>query len=77
MAATVDQLRTQLDALRAVRAGGEKRIRLKGPESEQEVEYKTDAELAAAIFDLERQIALAQGAKTNTVRIHSSKGLWR
>jgi hypothetical protein len=75
MAATVEQLQTQLDALRAVRWGGEKRILFKGPNGEQEVEYKSDAELAAAIFDLERQINLASGAgRANTVRIFSSKG---
>ena len=73
--ATVEELQAQLDALRAVRAGGEKRVRIKGPESEQEVEFKTDAELAAAILDLERQINIAQGAKASTVRIYSSKGL--
>lgn len=70
--ATVADLQVQLDALRAVRAGGEKRIRYRGPNGEQEVEYKTDAELAAAIFDLERQINAARGAKATTVRIFSS-----
>ena len=72
--ATVQELQAQLDALRAVRAGGEKRIRYRGPNSEQEVEFKSDAELAAAIFDLERQINAAQGARATTVRIFSSKG---
>jgi len=75
MAATVEQLQAQLDSLRAVRAGGEKRVRYRGPNSEQEVEYKTDAELAAAIFDLERQINAAAGGKANTVRLFSSKGI--
>ena len=40
-----------------------------------EVEYRSDAELLAAIRDLERRIA-AMGAKPiTTVRIASSKGL--
>lgn len=73
--ATVQDLQAQLDALRAVRAGGEKRVRIRGPNGEQEVEFKSDAEMAAAIFDLERQINLAQGAKATTVRIFSSKGI--
>lgn len=74
MAASVQDLQVRLDALRAVRAGGEKRIRYRGPNGEQEVEFKSDAELAAAIFDLERQVNAAQGARASTVRIFSSKG---
>jgi hypothetical protein len=75
MAASLAELQAQLDALRAARAGAEKRIRRKGPHTEEEVEFKSDAELAAAIFDLERQISLTQGVKVNTVHIFSSKGL--
>ena len=74
--ATVQDLQNQLDALRAARAGAEKRIRFRGPNGEQEVEYKSDAELAAAIFDLERQLNAAQRTPA-TVRIFSSKGTYR
>lgn len=73
--ATLQDLEAQLEALRVVRAGGEKRIRYRGPDSEREVEFKTDAEIAAAIADLERRIGAAQGSKANTIRIFSSKGL--
>lgn len=75
MPLSLSELQDLLDQTRRARAGGEKRVYVRGPESEQEVEYKTDAEMAAAIYDLERQIALLQGSKANTVRIHSSKGL--
>lgn len=75
MAATLEEMLAQLSELRAARAGPEKRIRHHGPNSEQEVEFKSDAELAAAIADLERRINAASGGRANTVRIYSSKGL--
>lgn len=75
MPATLEEMIAQLTELRAARAGPEKRIRSRGADSEEEVEFKTDAELAAAIADLERRINAAAGGRANTVRIYSSKGL--
>ncbi len=75
MAATIEEMQAQLDSLRAARAGGEKRIRFRGPETEREVEYKSDAEMAAAIADLEGRINAAAGGRANTVRFFSSKGI--
>ena len=65
------ELQTQLDGLRAVRAKGVNRLRM----GAEEVTYRTDAELLAAICDLERRIAGAQGTAIRTVRFASSKGL--
>lgn len=75
MPTTIQDMQTQLESLRAARAGGEKRIRVRGPDTEREVEYKSDAEMAAAIADLERRIYAAAGGKANTVRFFSSKGI--
>jgi hypothetical protein len=70
--ATVADLQAQLDGLRALRAGGEKRTKFR----DRETEYRSDAELVAAIADIEKQIAALQGVRPiHTVRVSSSKGL--
>lgn len=64
-------LQDRLDALRAIRAQGQRRVRYG---EKYEVEFRTDAELAAAIADLERQLAGAS-ASPKVVYFQSSKGL--
>ena len=60
--ATLEQLLADLDALKAVRRSGELRIKHVGVKgSEDEVVYRSDAELAAAIAALETEIAALQG----------------
>lgn len=61
----------RLEALRELRAGGEARVRLSDG---REVQYRTDAEIAAAIADIERQIAGA-GAPAKVIYLATSKGL--
>jgi hypothetical protein len=39
------------------------------------VTYATDAEMAAALADLERRIAAAQSGRVSQVRIQSTKGV--
>ena len=57
--ATEQELADRLERLRQVRASGTLRV-----ETENErIEYRSDADLAAAIADLERQIA---GARSST-----------
>ena len=50
-------LRDRLEELRGLRASGLRSARF----GEDEIEYKSDADLAAAIADLERQIAALAG----------------
>lgn len=57
--AELEDMRAQLDKLRSLRASGTSRLVVKSPITHQEVEYRSDAELAAAIDDLERRIAAA------------------
>lgn len=70
MADLVD-LDARLANLRALRAKGVRIVEY----GEQRVEYRSDAELAAAIADLERQIAATSGNPVRMVRFASSKGL--
>ena len=51
------ELHTQLSELRAARASGIRRVEMR----DRTVEYRSDAELAAAIRDLETRIAVAEG----------------
>ncbi|QCO56626.1 hypothetical protein EOK75_12420 (plasmid) [Pseudorhodobacter turbinis] len=64
-------LLTQLAKLQEIRACGTQAVRYEG----KEITYRSDAEIAAAIGDLERQIAAAQGRTIRQVRFHTSKGL--
>lgn len=69
--ASLSDLQTRLEALRATRAGGALKVR----EGEREVTFRSDTELAGAIADLERQIAALTTGRVTTVRISSSKGI--
>jgi len=59
MMATAAELRVRLDALEAARDGGQRRVRV----GNTEIEYRTDAELAAAIAALEKRLAVAEGRR--------------
>lgn len=69
--ATVAELTDRLDKLRAARASGARSFQY----GEKRVEYRSDAELAAAIADLEHQLAGERGIRIHTIRITASKGL--
>ncbi len=66
-----DSLEERLAKLRALRAEGVRSLRYSDGK---ELEYRSDAELAAAIADLERQIAGAN-ASAKVVYFSTSKGL--
>ncbi|MFM9860552.1 gpW family head-tail joining protein [Pseudoxanthobacter sp. M-2] len=67
---TTTELREQLDRLRTSRAAGVREVQ----NGDERVVYQNDRDLAAAIADLERQIAAAEGRRVHTVRVGSSKG---
>ncbi|KAA1052959.1 phage head-tail joining protein [Azospirillum argentinense] len=69
--ATLAQLTAYRDALEAARYSGNRRVQT-GATS---VEFKTDAEMLAALNDLNRQIAAASDTPIRQIRISSSKGL--
>jgi hypothetical protein len=64
------QLTDWRDALMAARYRGVRTVEHDG----KRVTYASDAEMAAALADLERRIAAAQSGRVSQVRISSSKG---
>lgn len=70
MALTAQDLEKMRDALIGARAKGVKTVQLNG----ERVEYKTDAEMASAIRDLDARIARPNGSTVRVVKFSSSKG---
>jgi hypothetical protein len=69
---TLDELTAQRDALLAARYRGLRTVEIEG----RRVTYATDAEMAAAITDLERRIAAVQeGGRRRRILTSASKGL--
>jgi hypothetical protein len=67
-----ENLVTQRDALLAARYRGLRTVEIEG----RRVTYATDAEMAAAITDLERRIATAEnGGRRRRILTSASKGL--
>lgn len=72
MTLTAEQLTTARGALVAARAGGIRRVR---DQNGEEIEYKSDAQMAAALAALDRQIAELGGQQMPyTIRFRTSKG---
>lgn len=71
MALSVDELTTLRDALVRARARGVTSVQTDG----NSITYKSDAEMAAAIKDLTRQINEAGSQRASAIRFSSSKGL--
>jgi len=66
-------IQSELDQLRAVRGGGEHRVRF----ADREVWYRTDAELRSAIAALQAELAEATGSpspRNVIIRTAPSKG---
>lgn len=73
MALTLAELEAFRGGLLAARYGGTLSVRTADGRM---VTYRSDAELASALDDIERRIAAAQGSKpTRQVRVSTSKGL--
>jgi hypothetical protein len=72
VALTLADLTAARDALVKARAGGVRRCR---DQNGEEVEYKSDAEMASALVALERRIAELLGRPApNTIFFRTSKG---
>lgn len=73
MTLSAEQLTKARDALIEARAEGVRRFR---DQNGEEIEYKSDAQMAAALAALDRQIAQAMGRATpHTITFRTSKGL--
>jgi hypothetical protein len=69
---TIEQMTARREALLEARWRGVRTVEIEG----RRITYATDAEMAAAIADLERRIADASaGARRRIVRTAASKGL--
>lgn len=69
--ADLAQMTAWREALMAARYKGVRTVEYDG----RRITYATDAEMAAAIADLERRIAAAGTSRISVVRIASSKGV--
>jgi hypothetical protein len=73
--AQLDDLKQELDALERARFLGARRVRHASGGSEREVEYRSDADMRAAINDLQSKIdRLEGGTRAATIVVRSSKG---
>jgi len=69
---TLEQLKTQREALQAARFNGVLTVRA----GDKLVTYKSDADLRAAMGDLEQEIAKAEGrVRARSIRTYCSKEL--
>lgn len=71
-ALTLPELTTFRDALIRARAGGVREVRDSNGEA---VSYKSDAEMAAALRDVESRIAQFNQSRPTSIRWAASKGL--
>ena len=72
MAVSLDDLQGWRDRLVQARATG---VRLVEDAYRSRVEYKSDAEMAAAIRFVDSEIARLSATPVTTIRFHTSKGL--
>jgi hypothetical protein len=66
----IADLEAMREALLAARFAGVRTVEYEG----RRITYSTDAEMAAALADLDRRIAAASAPRVTQVRISSSKG---
>jgi hypothetical protein len=67
---SLPELEAMREALLKARYAGVRTVEYEG----RRVTYATDAEMAAALADLDRRIGAASAPRVNQVRISSSKG---
>jgi len=72
MSVPVEDLQSLRDDLARQRGRGVRRVEMSDGMS---IEYKTDAEMSAAIADLDRQIAAAGSARPRALKFSHSKGV--
>jgi len=73
--ANLAELQGFRDKLIEARLSGVARVSIQSPVSRREIEYRSDAELAAALADVERRIAALSGASAvQVVNIRNSRG---
>lgn len=71
MALTLAELQSARDALLRARAGGMRRVR---DQNGEEIEYRSDAEMARALAALDSEIAALANRPPSTFHFATSKG---
>jgi hypothetical protein len=71
MALTLSELQSARDALLRARAGGIRRVR---DQNGEEIEYKTDREMSAALANLDSEIPALSGKPPSSFHFATSKG---
>lgn len=71
---TLQEMQSMWEALQQARLSGALRIVTQTGGVRKEIQYKSDAEMAAAIGALERQMAALSGSPVHTVKIAATKG---
>jgi hypothetical protein len=74
MADDLATLSAQRDRLIEIRTKGVRSYEIASGSGSRRLEYRSDAEVAAALADVERRIAALQGRRVSTVYINASKG---
>lgn len=70
--ATLSELQARKEALEKARASGARSV----SHGDKRTDFRSDAEMAAALAALDRQIAAAQGTKrTRQVRFYTNRGV--
>lgn len=69
--ATLAELQDHKAALERARFSGNRRVKT----GHTEIEFKSDAEMATALAELDRQISAASAARPSILRVIPSKGL--
>ncbi|MGI3168971.1 phage head-tail joining protein [Pseudooceanicola sp. C21-150M6] len=72
MSLTLSELQAARDALMRARSAGVRRVR---DSSGEEVEYRSDSEMKAALAALDSEIAAATRRLPNMIRFNTSKGI--
>ena len=72
MALTLVELTAARDTLLRARAAGVRRVR---DQNGEEVEYRSDAEMARALAALDSEISAASTARPSTIYFNTSKGV--
>ncbi len=71
MALTAQELQAARDALLKARAGGIRRVR---DHNGEEVEYRSDSEMARALAALDSELAALSNKPPSTIHFRTSKG---
>jgi hypothetical protein len=75
--ATQAELIAWREELVKARASGLARVVIRSPQSHEEIEYRSDSEMAAALASIDRQIAELEGRPSVTIAPIRTRNRWQ